>query len=96
MKSVYLRMFLRINNPQNSTEMKESEKYIASIIDKFPINSLPKFTLHELSHIINLVCDEERQKAIEAFRIMGEETRFAIPTDVLGKAREIFERELNS
>jgi hypothetical protein len=27
---------------------------------------------------------------------MGEETRFDIPTDVLGKAREIFERELNS
>lgn len=53
--------------------MKESEKYIASIIDKFPINSLPKFTIHELSHIINLVCDEERQKAIEAFRIISSE-----------------------
>lgn len=76
--------------------MKESEKYIASIIDKFPINSLPKFTIHELSHIINLVRNEERQRATEAFRIMGEETRFDIPTDVLGKAREIFERELNS
>ena len=76
--------------------MKESEKYIASIIDKFPINSLPKFTIHELSHIINWVRNEERQKAIEAFRIMGEETRFDIPTDVLGKAGEIFERELNS
>lgn len=76
--------------------MKESEKYIASIIDKFPVNHLPKFTIHDLAHIINLVCDEERQKATEAFRIMGEETRFDIPTDVLGKAREIFERELNS
>ncbi len=57
---------------------------------------MPKFTIHDLAHIINLVCDEERQKAREAFRIMGEETRFDIPTDVLGKAREIFERELNS
>lgn len=37
----------------------------------------------------------KHEKAIEAFRIMGEETRFDIPTDVLGKAREIFERELN-
>lgn len=37
----------------------------------------------------------ERRKAIEAFRVMGERTRFDIPTDVLIKAREIFIEELN-
>lgn len=44
----------------------------------------------------NMKDNTVNRKAIEAFRIMGEETRFDIPTDVLGKAREIFERELNS
>ncbi len=75
--------------------MKDSEKYIASIIDKFPINHTPKFMIHELAHVISLTCSEERQKAVEAFQIVWKETRFDIPTDVLMKAREIFERELN-
>lgn len=38
---------------------------------------------------------EMKNKAIEAFRVMGEETRFDITTDVLIKAKEIFMRELN-
>ncbi len=43
-----------------------------------------------------LVKEEEvKQKAIEAFRVMGEETRFDITTDVLIKAKEIFMHELN-
>ena len=37
----------------------------------------------------------QKQKSIEAFRLMGERTRFDIPTDVLIKAREIFIEELN-
>ena len=39
--------------------------------------------------------EEMKNKAIEAFRVMGEETRFDITTDVLIKAKEIFMRELN-
>lgn len=38
---------------------------------------------------------EMKNKAIEAFRVMGEETRFDITTDALIKAKEIFMRELN-
>lgn len=38
---------------------------------------------------------EMKNKAIEAFRVMGEQTRFDITTDVLIKAKEIFMRELN-
>lgn len=38
---------------------------------------------------------EMKNKAVEAFRVMGEETRFDITTDVLIKAKEIFMRELN-
>lgn len=39
--------------------------------------------------------EEVKSKAIEAFRIMGEETRFDITADVLINAKEIFMRELN-
>lgn len=39
---------------------------------------------------------EMKNKAIEALRVMGEETRFDITTDALIKAKEIFMRELNS
>lgn len=55
--------------------------------------------------LVIAVCDAEeaieaaerdmKKKAIEAWRVMGEETRFDITTDTLIKAKEIFMRELN-
>lgn len=49
----------------------------------------------DLSDMFIAGADWQKQKSIEAFRVMGERTRFDIPTDVLIKARGIFIEELN-
>lgn len=54
----------------------------------------PVVYLCEAQIAVEMAERELMAKVKEAWRVMGEETRFDIPTDVLIKAHDIFRKEL--
>lgn len=77
-------------------ESKEAECILADCaMDSEDENDALVIAVCDAEEAIEAAERDMKKKAIEAWRVMGEETRLDITTDTLIKAKEIFMRELN-